>query len=237
MSNSKINLNLNEENELAFKISIEGSSSDIESTKPKFRFVVTEQGKENGVFYPAVEGDDGFVTARLPDNGLFSEKKNYLGKLEVFLGNHYFVPTEVDIEFIKPLKVEGAVVTNKKDGNTSIREEKNKIENNEKPLSISAVEVRKNNPVTPKNKNNNIQEEKKERAKTEQVPEVNNTKRKRKWSELTKEEQKRVVAFLKEKKRKELLKKRAMKQKKEKLEEMKLKKQLKELMGTSLKGE
>lgn len=243
MTSPKVSLNLNEENELAFRISIEGSSTDIESTKPKFRFVVTEQGKGTGMFYPANESEDGYVTARLVDQGLYSEEKKYQGKLEVFLGNHYFVPAEVDIEFIRPLKVEGAVVTNKSSATNSLREEKETIEK-EKPLAVSAVEIRnsskskspvRNESVKLKSAEAKFNKREKRQNSTPSPSAARTTARKRNWNDLTKEEQKRVVALLKERKRKELLRKKAAKQKKEKIEEMKLKKQLKELMGTSLK--
>jgi len=138
MAGSKLKLNLNEQNELAFKISIEGSTNDIGSTKPNIRFMISESDANSiSLIYPTEKDDEGFVTVNIPDNDYFTEEKLYEGKLEVILGNHYFTPIEVNIEFIKPLKVEAAVVTNNKE---VIKEEK---EIPIKPVIVSSIEHRK----------------------------------------------------------------------------------------------
>lgn len=213
MTIPKLNLNLNEENELAFKISIEGSSSDIGATKPKFRLVIAEHGKEHGVMYPAETTEDGSVVVRLPSTETFSEEVDYRGKLEVILGNHYFVPTEVDIEFIRPLKVEAVVVTK---NHSSLREEKENRnrEPSEASVSVSSVEVRNRKKIKEATKPSKPQ--------------------KRAWDDLSESEQKKLVAHLKEKKLKELRKKKLLEQKKRKQAEAQLKDQLKELMSSSL---
>jgi len=219
MSQPKLTLNLNEQNELAFKISIEGSSSDIDATKPNIRFLVREGGKETGWVYPATPGDDGFVVVNIPNNGLFSEEKSYKGKLEVILGNHYFVPTEVEMEFIKPLKVEAAVVTN----NSTISETTNSLPR-EKSVSVATVQVRN-------------------KARFDTVK-PNKKKSRRKWDDLSEAEQHRVKKLLVAKKKKELreakevrLRNKKAKEKRFLLEEKKLKNQIKSLMATSLLDE
>jgi len=222
MTIPKLNLNLNEENELAFKISIEGSSSDIGATKPRFRLLVTESENGHGMVYPAEQGDDGNVIVRLPSTETFLEETNYRGKLEVILGNHYFVPTEVDIEFIRPLKVEAVVVTNK---GGSLREEKAKHESAEPSVSVSTVEVRNKKSIreTPNPES------------TMQKP------KKRTWNELTEAEKKKVIAFRKEQKLKKLREQKRLQEKKirakkfaEQKAEAQLKAQLKTLMSDSL---
>ena len=223
MTVPKLSLNLNEENELAFKISIEGSSTDIGATKPKFRLLVSESENGHGMVYPAEQNEDGSVVVRLPSTETFLEETNYRGKLEVILGNHYFVPTEVDIEFIRPLKVEAVVITNK--GN-SLREEKAKQEASEPSVSVSTVEVR--------NKKK-IQEALKPQPKPISKP------RKRTWADLSESEKKKVIAYRKEQKLKKLRQQKLQEQKKaqakklaEQKAEQKLKEQLKDLMSSSL---
>lgn len=136
MTQPKLTLNLNEQNELAFKITIEGSS-DVDSTKPNIRFLVREEGREAGWIYPTKQADDGFVVVNIQNSEMFSENKTYFGKLEVILGNHYFVPTEVELEFIKPLKVEAVVVTNKS----------NLSEAPDSSVSVAAVQLRTQNKI------------------------------------------------------------------------------------------
>ena len=217
MTIPKLSLNLNEENELAFKISIEGSSSDIGATKPRFRLLVSEHGKEGGMVYPAETSEDGSVVVRLPSTETFSEEVDYRGKLEVILGNHYFVPTEVDIEFIRPLKVEAVVVTK---NHSSLREEK---ENGSRELSDTSVSV---SSVVVRNKKG-IRE-----AQKPPAPPAKKT-----WDDLTESEKEKLVAHLKEKKLKELRQKKLLEKKKRKMAEDALKEQLKELMSSSLEIE
>jgi hypothetical protein len=224
MSQPKLTLNLNEQNELAFKLSIEGSSEDVDSTQPNIRFLVRENGRDTGWMYGAKKGDDGFVVVNINDSGLFSEDKTYTGKLEVILGNHYFVPTEVELEFIQPLKVEAAVVT----ANRSKINEAEEI--TEKPLGVIA------NTVQVRNNRNKIEEAPKPKRKPR--PRRN---KKRKWEDLSEAEQHRVKKALLKKRRSELReakkaeqrRQRAEAAKKAKKEEL-LKESLKNLMSDSL---
>lgn len=222
MSDAKLTLNLNEQNELAFKISIEGSSSDIESTKPKVRFLVNEEGKEAGWVYPTKKSNDGFIVVNIPNSDVFSEDKNYTGKLEVILGNHYFVPTEVDMEFIKPLKVEAAVVT----ANRSNINEAAATQNQNKPVMVTTntVQVRSHNKI-------------------EEAPKkpLRKRPRKRKWEDLTEAEQRQVKRALLQKKKTQLRRAKLAEQKQKKVaaakrakQEESLKEQLKNLMSDSL---
>lgn len=233
MTVPKLNLNLNEENELAFKISIEGSSSDIGATKPRFRLVVSEQDNGWGMIYPAEQGDDGNVVVRLPSTENFLEETNYRGKLEVILGNHYFVPTEVDIEFTRPLKVEAVVITNK---SSTLREEKTRKDPVQTSVSVSTVEVRNRKGI-------------KEASKPVEKPvplssNKSNKSKKRTWEDLTEAEQQKVIAHLKEKKLRELRKQKLLEEKKNKTRqqveaklEARFKDQLKDLMSSSLSDE
>lgn len=234
MTVPKLNLNLNEENELAFKISIEGSSSDIGATKPRFRLVVSEQDNGWGMVYPAEQGDDGNVIVRLPSTENFLEETNYRGKLEVILGNHYFVPTEVDIEFTRPLKVEAVVITNK---SSTLREEKAQKEPVQTSVSVSTVEVRNRKGIKEASKPV-------EKPGSQSTNKSSNKSKKRTWEDLTEAEQQKVIAHLKEKKLRELKKQKLLEEKKNKAKkqadaklEARFKDQLKDLMSSSLSDE
>lgn len=118
MSSPKITLDPNEDNELGFNLSIEGKTSDVDSTKPNIRFVVKEQASNRAIMFDNIKHENGMAKIVLPSNeAMFTESKDYVGSLEVILGKHYFVATTVNLEFIEPLKVEATVVLNKGKGN------------------------------------------------------------------------------------------------------------------------
>jgi len=108
----KIELRLNEENELSFKMEIQGSTSDASGTKTKYRFTITEFGTDKGWVYPVLKEKNNIVKVNIPAlKETFSADKKYFGKLEVIMGNLYFTPTELMVYFKEPLKVKTAVVT------------------------------------------------------------------------------------------------------------------------------
>jgi hypothetical protein len=106
-----IQLNLAEANELRLSLSIEGSSEDLGGATPKIRFFLREAGSEAGRVYPVSNKTDksGEISIRIPPSEEFKEKQLYSGLLEVFIDNHYFTPAEVEIEFIRPLRVEASI--------------------------------------------------------------------------------------------------------------------------------
>lgn len=105
----KINLKMDEDNSVSFALSIEGYSSDASLTsKPSVRFVMTEGRNGTGFVFPA-KFEDGEVCVDIPSSTIYSENCEYDGKLEVFLGNRYFTPAELSIQFEKPLKVEATI--------------------------------------------------------------------------------------------------------------------------------
>lgn len=142
MSNNhtpKFQLKLNEENELDFKLSIEGSVSDQDMAKPVFRFVMTENSSDKGWVFPVrtkYKGSDIF-TVKIPAlNENVQENSLYSGRLEVIMGNVLMVPTEVVMEFKRPIGVKAMpinvpsavaktppVLEKKQDKNDSVIEE------------------------------------------------------------------------------------------------------------------
>lgn len=117
MSNNhtpKFQLKLNEENELDFKLSIEGSVSDQDMAKPVFRFVMTENSSDKGWVFPVrtkYKGSDIF-TVKIPVlNESVKENSLYNGRLEVIMGNVLMIPTEVVMEFRKPIGVKAMPIT------------------------------------------------------------------------------------------------------------------------------
>lgn len=106
----KIVLNMNEDNEISFGLSIEGYSSDPSLAKsPTIRFALTEEKDKMGFILPA-KFEDGQVSIKIPSSSVYKEGRSYSGTLEVFLGNRYFKPAEIDIEFQKPLDVKANLV-------------------------------------------------------------------------------------------------------------------------------
>lgn len=112
----KFEINILEENQIEFGLKIEGSDSEVNSVKPKVRFTITEEKTGKGWFFLTEKNNkNGNFVATIPVlKGVVAEGGKYNGKLEIILGNKYFTPTEVDIQFVEPLKVESVIVSNNK---------------------------------------------------------------------------------------------------------------------------
>ncbi len=118
----KFDLKLNEDNDLAFGLSIDGATSDPNQASPNFRFTVMEAGVgTRGWIFPAVKEDNDVVHVRIPTplKEGFSANKTYQGKLEVIVGSLYFSPAEMMLEFSAPLTIK-AKVLNKAAGSNPI---------------------------------------------------------------------------------------------------------------------
>lgn len=118
MSNP-IQLNLTEDNELSFEISIEGNTTKESIDKSIIRFQLEESGKKSVAYtFPVSKTRDGSLTVLIPRmDHVIKEDKTYTGNLEVIISGQYFVPQTVDISFIRPLKIEskGVVVNGHKE--------------------------------------------------------------------------------------------------------------------------
>lgn len=163
----KLELKLNEDNELSFKLSIEGTVSDPELASPRFRFTVTEMGEERGWIFPARKEADDIVTVSIPAplKAGFKSGRVYKGTLEVILGRLYFSPAEVQLEFATPLEIQAEITQtyNHKASNSSEVHSKQKTLIEERPgssdkptedydeeeiLSVIVEEKKKAKPVT-----------------------------------------------------------------------------------------
>lgn len=115
MSNDKkLDLKLNDDNELSFKLSIEGTVSDPELASPRYRFTITELGEEEkGWIFPARKEADDIVTVSIPAplKSGFKAKRVYKGTLEVILGRLYFSPAELQLEFSTPLEIQAEIAS------------------------------------------------------------------------------------------------------------------------------
>ena len=147
---SAIQLDLSDENDIGFTLVMEGSDKEFASVKPNIRFVLTEQETGRGwVFAANKSGND--IAVSIPSmKGHVMEDRKYCGKLEVIMGGRYFTPTEVDVEFIEPLKVEATITTvsKKNHSKTDLLEESVSIEESSEPTfsiesEINSVIVKK----------------------------------------------------------------------------------------------
>jgi len=215
-----LKLDLNEENELSIQMTIQGSDPELSETKSKVRLVITEVDTNKAWLYACDRDDEGSVRVAIPPSPtVFSEKAQYKGHLEVIIGNHYFVPSEFGIEFIRPLKVEAAGVsvrTKTSSGQPQQLRESPSPDSKAAPSVVAAVSnvaVRNTKkPLAEDNKQDiddlleNIEKSSSSTAKqppAKQKPAVLPTsKPKKKWEELTKEEQARVKTMVLENKMK-----------------------------------
>lgn len=163
----KFDLKLNEDNDLSFGLSIDGTVSDPSLAAPNFRFTIMETGGgKRGWIFPAIKEDNDVVRVRIPaplKEG-FSANKTYQGKLEVIVGSLYFSPAEMMLEFSAPLTIK-AEVLNRSTGTN--------------PINKITATVISNNPVAQKS---NTQ------RSGAQKPMVNNTSSKKPYTPIIEEE-------------------------------------------------
>lgn len=107
----KMVLKLDEDNAVKFKLSIQGTVSDPSQTQTNVRFVVSENKSGMAFLFPLVRGDEeNLFKTTIPMGNMFSETKEYTGRVEVIVGGRYFNPTTVNIAFERELRVEATPI-------------------------------------------------------------------------------------------------------------------------------
>lgn len=160
----KLELNLNEENELNFSVSFEGSVTDSDMSSPIFRFIMTEviekstEPPKMSWLFPGKKLAENVISVKIPASlkeGIAVNKK-YHGKLEAIMGPLYFAPTEVMLEFKQPFKIEATAITVKKKPLTSMADSggvsvKSNIIDNKPSANKTIIESNKKEIATTKN--------------------------------------------------------------------------------------
>lgn len=100
-----LKLNLGEENEIEFSLSIKGNSTDKTKIQPELRFLVTEIDTGNSWVFPLESKENGIVGVKIPSEEIFKENIQYSGKVEVIVAGRYFNPTTVMLQFEKNIEI------------------------------------------------------------------------------------------------------------------------------------
>lgn len=120
----KMRVRLGEDNELRFSLSIKGSISDATAAKPKVRFMVTETKTGTSICFPMENLGEGTMGVKIPNiPHIFKEGIEYLGQVEVIVGNRWFAPTTVGLVFERELKVEATPILSESPQETPREEE------------------------------------------------------------------------------------------------------------------
>lgn len=135
----KMRVKLGELNELKFKLSIKGSTSDPDAIEPKIRFLITEKQTGMSVCLP-MEMNEGLVKVTLPNlPGVFRENSEYTGNVEVIVGSRYFNPTTVGLVFEREMEVEAAPIFSEESRQLSVEELQEKKPQYESEDELSSV--------------------------------------------------------------------------------------------------
>jgi len=120
MSNPIV-LSLDEDNKIEFGIAVRGTTSNLVGA-PSVRFIISEKRGGMAVVLPAklsATSNDSMVVNIPPLKHVFSENQEYVGKIEIIVGDKYFSPTSMDISFTKALEIETATPVSVRQGRTS----------------------------------------------------------------------------------------------------------------------
>ena len=167
MNDATIDLNINEENQISFKLDIDGSTTEM-NVKPNVRFCLCDDDNDMSfTFGMKKDQDNDEVFVVLPPMNAFLpnyEGKTYTGKLEVIIGSRYFVPSVFDVVFKKPLTVEVKTVrkSNLPESLNNIREPKvsAKVVSGNSERKAKVVNEEKNTPQKPEQKLSPTQKQK-----------------------------------------------------------------------------
>ena len=148
MSSQQIELDLDMDNELVFKVSIEGTSPAPART----RFIV--ETKNFSLVFPANTIEKGEVSVSIPKLENVIKEGNYTSTLEVIVDDRVFIPIELDAKFSKSVTVVAEAV------------------NRKRPTSVTASHVVSVNPSRSKPKQtrkSSVSESKNKRSKNSNV--------------------------------------------------------------------
>ncbi len=95
-----VDLDMEESNELAFKIKVEGAASSPAKVR-----LVCENGDMSYMFNGHSTSEDGIVQFVIPKMSDKLTEGEYLAKVEVLIENRYFSPVQFNINFKKAMKV------------------------------------------------------------------------------------------------------------------------------------
>ena len=115
--NPKLKVKLGEQNELKFRLTIKGTTSDPGATKPQIRFSVTETKTGISIGLPMVNLEEGLVGVTIPDlPQMFQEGVEYTGNVEVVVGSRWFNPASVGLVFERDMQVQASPLQEETDG-------------------------------------------------------------------------------------------------------------------------
>lgn len=137
--------------ELKFKLSIKGETSDPESVTPKARFMVTEVKTGISVCLPMVM-ESGVATVVIPTlPGVLKENTDYIGSVEVIVGKLWFNPTTIRLVFESDIEVESMPIFSEKPElqGTLLKEEEEVIEDFSDIIKPSARPVKSKPAILP----------------------------------------------------------------------------------------
>jgi len=103
-----IELKLDEDNELAFSVIIEGTKGE----PAKVRFVIEDSDMSIG--FPGRVDEAGEVRVDVPSLKKMMNEGTYRGKLEVIAEERFFEPLTFNVDLKQALKVEASISTGKK---------------------------------------------------------------------------------------------------------------------------
>jgi hypothetical protein len=104
----KIDLDIDKENELVFKVSIEGTKP----ARPTSRFLL--ESKDFSIMFPTQSHVGNEVTILIPCMEKILKEGSYVGTLEVIIDDRVFTPIKVDTKFEKSINVMAESVVNKR---------------------------------------------------------------------------------------------------------------------------
>lgn len=140
--NNLIELKLDENNELVFEVNIQGT--DAADAKPVIRYII-EDKKLSYTFLGNIK--NGNVNVDVPILTDTIKEGIYSSKLEVIIGDRYFVPLETNVEFKKSLTVTAeSVVVNKKQVISENSDQPQTV--TEQPIAVAKIVSHQTKKVT-----------------------------------------------------------------------------------------